>query len=226
MLTITDILLRLGVTFVAAMIIGLERESHGRAAGLRTTLLVALVAAAAMILSEILFTDMTGTPGAWRPDPARLAAGVLTGMGFLGAGAIIKDGVSVRGVTTAATLWSVTILSLIFGAGAFVLGGILWALMVVTLMGLPYLEHLVKNDWYGWVDIRCALDGVDDKDIRARLERHGVRVKRVGLTYDFEKKERCMRLELKFKSAPLYDLAREVLDDLRTLPGVRELRWE
>ena len=147
-------------------------------------------------------------------------------MGFLGAGAIIKDGNSIRGVTTAATLWSVSILGLAFGAGAFLLGGALWLLMVLTLMVLPHLEHLVKNDWYGWVDLRCALDGVSDEEIRTRLERHGVRVKRVGLTYDFEKQERRMRIELKFKSAPLYDLAREVLDDLRTLPGVRELRWE
>lgn len=226
MLTTTDILLRLGVTFIAAMIIGFERESHGRAAGLRTTLLVGLVAAAAMILSEMFFVEMPGGSSTWRPDPARLAAGVLTGMGFLGAGAIIKEGVSVRGMTTAATLWSVSILGLIFGAGAFMLGGILWALMVVTLMGLPYIEHWVKNDWYGWIDIRCALDGVDDAEIRARLERHGVKVKRVGLTYNFEKEERHVRIELKFKQAPLYNLAREVLDDLRTIPGVRELRWE
>jgi putative Mg2+ transporter-C (MgtC) family protein len=227
MLTLSDIALRLGAAFLAAMVIGLERESHGRAAGLRTTLLAALAAAAAMILSEMVFSEVT-TDGAstWRPDPARLAAGVLTGMGFLGAGAIIKDGNNVRGVTTAATLWSVSILGLIFGAGAFLLGGILWLLLVLTLVVLPRLEHLVKNDWYGWVDVRCAIDGASDADIRAALERHGVRVKRVGLTYDFEKQERRLRLELKFKSAPLYELAREVLDDLRTLPGVRELRWE
>jgi len=225
MLTTSDIVLRLGVTFVAAMVIGFERESHGRAAGLRTTILASLAAAVAMIISELLYAPQVESSG-WRPDPARLAAGVLTGMGFLGAGAIIKDGNSVRGVTTAATLWSVSILGLAFGAGYFVLGGLLWAFMVVTLMVLPYIERLVKNDWYGWLDLRCTLDGVDDTEIRARLERHGVQVKRVGLTYDFEKQERRMRIELKFKRAPLYDLAREVLDDLRTLKGVHELRWE
>jgi putative Mg2+ transporter-C (MgtC) family protein len=220
-----DIALRLGVTFAAAMVIGFERESHGRAAGLRTVLLASLAAAAAMIMSQQLYTSVVDG-SSWRPDPARLAAGVLAGMGFLGAGAIIKDGNSIRGVTTAATLWSVSILGLCFGAGAFLLGGMLWALLVATLVLLPHVEHLVRNDWYGWVELRCSLDGVDDLEIRSRLERHGVRVKRVGLSYDLEKQERRMRIELKFKSAPLFDLSREVLDDLRTLPGVRELRWE
>jgi putative Mg2+ transporter-C (MgtC) family protein len=217
--------LRLGVTFAAALVIGLERESHGRAAGLRTTLLASLAAAAAMIMSELIYAPVSESDG-WRPDPARLAAGVLAGMGFLGAGAIIKDGNSVRGVTTAATLWSVSILGLIFGGGEFVLGLLLWALLVVTLLVLPYLEVLVKNDWYGWLEVRCAMDGFADEEIRVRLEKNGLRIKRTMLSYDFERGERRMRFELKFKSRPLYELSHQIMDDLRGMAGIREVRWE
>ncbi|MBA3936495.1 MAG: MgtC/SapB family protein [Planctomycetes bacterium] len=225
MLTTGDFAMRLGLTFAAALVIGIERESHGRAAGLRTTMLAGLAATAAMILSEQFYAPLATTAG-WHPDPARLAAGVLTGIGFLGAGTIIREGVSVRGVTTAATLWAVTVLGLTFGAGEFLLGGLLWTLLMVTLAVLPRLEHLVKNDWYAWIDLRCSLDGVDEAEIRTRLERHGLHIKRVGLTYDLVANERLMRLELKFKRAPLYELSRQVLDDLRGLDGVRELKWE
>src|SRR4051812_13038964 len=101
-----DMLPRLGAALGASATIGFERESHGRAAGLRTTVLVGVRAAGAMALSEAPYEVVApaGT-GTWRPDPMRLSAGVLTGIGFLGAGTIIKEGNMVRGVTTAATLW-------------------------------------------------------------------------------------------------------------------------
>ncbi len=223
-MSLSDVLLRLGLTFIAAVVIGCERESHGRAAGLRTTVLAGVAAAAAMCLSESLYANSTG--GAWRPDPTRLAAGILTGMGFLGAGAIIKEGAAVRGVTTAATLWSVSILGLAFGSGHYEIAIAFWGLLVVILFILPWFENLVKNDWYGWVELRCGIDGVSDDVIRDRLEHHGLRVKRVTLDYDLASGERRMRFELKFKQAPLYQLAHEVLDDLKALPGVKALKWE
>src|SRR5690606_29104215 len=111
------VLLRLGLAAMAGAIVGLERESHGRAAGLRTTMLVCVSAAVAMLVSHALFVASTGPGISWRPDPARLAAGILTGMGFLGGGAIIREGNMVRGVTTAAALWFVTVLGLAFGSG-------------------------------------------------------------------------------------------------------------
>src|SRR5690606_37945306 len=116
------VLLRLGLAALGGAIIGLERESHGRAAGLRTTMLVCIGSAAAMLISERLLAAHTVPGSAWRPDPARLAAGILTGMGFLGAGAILREGNMVRGITTAAALWFVTILGLAFGSGEILIG--------------------------------------------------------------------------------------------------------
>ena len=144
-LSTPDILLRVGSALIAGLIVGFERESHGRAAGLRTTILVSVASALAMILSEHLYR-MSGDIQTWRPDPARLAAGILTGMGFLGAGTIIRQDNVIRGVTTAAVLWFVSVLGLIFGSGYFILGflGVLVALL--TLFVLPGLENFIKNN--------------------------------------------------------------------------------
>src|SRR5258706_10958488 len=110
-LSIYDILLRILVASTAGLVIGWERESHGRPAGLRTTILTCIAAALAMIVSETLFTEsaVTTATSSWRPDPARLGAGILTGIGFLGAGTILRHENMIRGVTTAATLWFVTV---------------------------------------------------------------------------------------------------------------------
>src|SRR5204862_4221868 len=121
-----DILLRVGAAFLGSMIIGWERQSHGRPAGLRTTILASVAAAVAMIISEMLFVQSGAMPGAtsWRPDPARLGAGILTGIGFLGGGAILKHHDFIVGVTTAATLWFMTVIGLAFGGGLFALGSL------------------------------------------------------------------------------------------------------
>src|SRR3989338_1113510 len=104
-----DALTRIGFSLGAGLILGLERESHGRAAGLKTTVLACVASCLAMILSENFYLESAGAAGVFRPDRARLAAGILTGIGFLGAGAIIRQGTLVRGVTTAAVLWYITI---------------------------------------------------------------------------------------------------------------------
>jgi len=112
--------LRVGLTFVTGFIVGWERESHGRPAGLRTNILACVAAAVSMIISEILFVQSAViTPtGSVRSDPARLGAGILTGIGFLGAGTILRHENFVRGITTAATLWLVTVLGPAFGSGS------------------------------------------------------------------------------------------------------------
>src|SRR5258708_3810423 len=90
-LTASDAALRLGLSLLIGLVLGFEREQHGRAAGIRTTMLVCVSAAIAMLLSQHLFIASSQGLSAWRPDPARLAAGVLAGMGFLGAGVIMRQ---------------------------------------------------------------------------------------------------------------------------------------
>ena len=118
-----DIALRLLLTLVAGALIGFNREAHGHAAGLRTTMLVCLAASVAMILANMMLTVSGKTDSSFvRIDVMRLPLGILTGVGFIGGGAILQRDKLVAGVTTAATLWLVTVIGLCFGAGDIWLG--------------------------------------------------------------------------------------------------------
>lgn len=224
----TEILLRIAATFGTAIVIGLERESHGRAAGLRTTAIVALASAMAMILSDSLFIESVPINSTWHPDPARLAAGILTGMGFLGGGVIIKEGNNlIRGVTTASVLWFVTVLGLTFGSGHYFLGVVSWAMALLTLAVLPRLESRIKNDWYGTITIRAGLEGISEDEIGRRLEHHhGLHVKSVSLDYDLKAQQRKMRFDLKYKKKDLLELSQRVIADLRGGSGIEEVKWD
>jgi putative Mg2+ transporter-C (MgtC) family protein len=116
------VLLRLGVAAALGAAIGVERELRDREAGLRTHMLVALGAALFTVVSAFGFADVLGRsdPNAVaRLDPSRIAAQVVSGIGFLGAGAIIRQGFSVRGLTTAASLWIVAAIGMAAGAGMY-----------------------------------------------------------------------------------------------------------
>lgn len=115
---------------MAGSIIGFKRGARGHAAGFRTTILVSLAASVAMIQTNILLSMEGKTPGSFAVmDLMRLPLGILTGVGFIGGGAILKKGDLVTGVTTAATLWLVTVIGLCLGGGQLALGA------VTTLLG-------------------------------------------------------------------------------------------
>lgn len=135
-----EILQRIVASLLAGLLLGLERERRGRAAGLRTTILVCMAATIAMILSDIYYTNhVTDAGQGWRPDPGRLGAGILTGMGFLGAGVIIRQGPTVQGVTTAALMWFSTVIGFCFGSGQMFLGMCSVLVATLALYGLPFL---------------------------------------------------------------------------------------
>ncbi len=126
--------------------IGLEREIHGHSAGLRTHLLVAIGSALIMLVSIYGFRpwDSQFLPAASR-DPARLAAQVVAGIGFIGAGTIIKNGVSVRGLTTATTLWVSMAIGLACGSGNFVIAIIATIVAVVALISMRRIERIASK---------------------------------------------------------------------------------
>ena len=118
-----DIALRLVLTVIAGTLVGINRSEHGQAAGLRTTILVCLAASVAMIQMNLLMPTAGKTPESFATlDLMRLPLGILTGMGFIGGGAILRRGNMVQGVTTAATLWLVTVIGLCLGGGQLALG--------------------------------------------------------------------------------------------------------
>ncbi|MEK1889848.1 MAG: MgtC/SapB family protein [Phyllobacterium sp.] len=142
-----DIGIRLGLTVVAGAIIGYNREASGHAAGLRTTLLVGLAACIAMIQANLLLTTVGKAPDSFvNIDVMRLPLGILTGVGFIGGGAIFKRGDLVTGVTTAATLWIMTAIGLAFGSGLIELACIATALVYFILWALKWLDVRIPRE--------------------------------------------------------------------------------
>ena len=126
-------------------IIGAEREYHGREAGLRTQLLVALGACLAMVVS-LHSADVYGWESrntAFSVDPSRVAYGVMTGIGFLGAGSILRYGTGIRGLTTAASLWCTAALGLACGFGMFAVALITTGIVLFSLVVLSRLDHVI-----------------------------------------------------------------------------------
>jgi len=134
------IIFRLILAAVLSGIVGFEREFHGRAAGFRTHILVCMGSTLMMVTSIYIFDIYSGKAPV---DPARLAAGVITGIGFLGAGTIMRSKASVRGLTTAASLWVVTAIGLAIGTGLYLAALAATALAVVTLAFFGRLERSV-----------------------------------------------------------------------------------
>lgn len=140
-----DMLIRLTAAAGLASLIGLERELRGRPAGLRTHMLVSLGAAAFLLVGyEILFSTAEGDPSA-RIDPTRIVEGVIGGIGFLGAGSIIRSGGEVQGITTGAAIWIAGAIGVACATGNFVLAVLVTGLALATVVVLGFLEHKARE---------------------------------------------------------------------------------
>jgi putative Mg2+ transporter-C (MgtC) family protein len=135
-----DVVVRLAAAAGLGMVIGIERELREQAAGLRTHMLVAVGACLFTLVSAYGFQ---GVPGGTAPDPSRVAAQIVTGIGFLGAGAILREGQWVRGLTTAASLWVVAAVGMAVGLGLFFASGVAVVITVASLWALrPFRRRL------------------------------------------------------------------------------------
>ena len=142
-MTEIDIVIRIVLAFIAGGIIGFERSSRRQVAGLRTHILIAVGAATLMVLSIWLPKQMDSG------DPGRIAAQVVSGIGFLGAGAIIRLGNSIRGLTTAASLWLTAAIGIAIGAGLYIAAVTAVVLAIITLVLLNHLERKLfpEDNW-------------------------------------------------------------------------------
>jgi putative Mg2+ transporter-C (MgtC) family protein len=154
--TWADIAIRLALTMLAAGVIGFNRGAHGHAAGFRTTILVGLAASVAMIQANILLSESGKTPQSFAVmDLMRLPLGILTGVGFIGGGAILRKGDLITGVTTAATLWLVTVIGLCLGGGQLLLGIAATALAVLTLSTLKWVDGVIPREHRARLVVTC-----------------------------------------------------------------------
>ncbi|HEY6467555.1 MAG TPA: MgtC/SapB family protein [Candidatus Acidoferrales bacterium] len=173
-LTWHDIALRLILDIVAAALIGINRDEYGRPAGLRTNLLVSLAACIAMIQTNLLINSTGKSSDSFVVmDIMRLPLGILSGIGFIGAGAIIKRADLVVGVTTAATLWFVTVMGLCFGGGQIYLGIAACVIGFVVLALVKRLEFIIPREHAGELTLTLPANGADEAEIAGLLKNSG-----------------------------------------------------
>ncbi|HEY6057608.1 MAG TPA: MgtC/SapB family protein [Candidatus Limnocylindrales bacterium] len=209
----TDIAFRLLVAAFLGALIGLEREIHEHPAGMRTHLLVSLGSAIFTVVSIHGF----GGPAAGL-DPSRVAAQIVSGIGFLGAGAIIKYGTSIRGLTTAASLWATAAVGLAVGANAYIVGIVGTAIVVVSLWPLHILVGRIGLG-PGRVRIRLHLERLE----ALGAVTHELATRRVEiLGMQTERRHKTFEVELELRPAVGTKTA-DVLQALGSLPGVEIL---
>lgn len=220
-----SILIKLLLAALAGGIIGVEREMHGRPAGLRTHLLVTVGSCLMMIISEafhLKYIDL-GVDSAVRLDPSRTAAQIIAGIGFLGAGVILKEGVNVRGLTTAASLWVVAGLGMAFGMGLFGPAALTTLLAFFSLFFLKKLEPLIKKDRYLFLTVVAG----NDTDIYPELERifqnEKLRISDVSSSLDLEAGTTGFDFIL---TQHRRRMGRELTASIAALPGVKRISFK
>lgn len=183
-----DICLRLLCAMIVGLVIGTEREYTNRPAGMRTHILVALGACTVALTGQMLFDEYSAFGAA--PDPARLAAQVITGVGFLGAGAIMREGATVKGLTTAASVWTVACLGIAAGFGYYSIAVAGMVFTFITLTILELLQHHLPgrhHDLEGYAletsDITAALTLIHDNSLVQRAQIKHTLAQRVGDGY-------------------------------------------
>lgn len=194
----TTLIFRIVLAAFLGGLIGLERDIHGRAAGLRTNLLVGMGAAIFMIVSQLIASP--DPSGGITADPGRIAAQIVTGIGFLGAGTIIKEGVTIRGLTTAACLWTVAGVGMAAGGGYYTVAVFATIISLSALLGLLYIEKLYPKQSFGTLtimttnDIDASIINTTIKDIKSMA----LKIISLNLERNYETEIAKARISLRF----------------------------
>jgi putative Mg2+ transporter-C (MgtC) family protein len=220
-----EISLNLGGAWAAGSLIGIERSYNGRAAGFRTHALVGLAAAAAMTIAmEPSVLPKLFPQGPPRLDPTRIGQGVMTGVGFLGAGVIFKEGVSVQGLTTAACVWTTAAIGMLFGIGMAYAAFAATAATLATLIAFRPLEDLVTGHVYALAVFRFRADAAPDEGaLRRLLGEHHVVLRDISYALAADGAVFQYSGNLRTRRAGGFPQLAEVL---RQLPGLLEYELE
>jgi putative Mg2+ transporter-C (MgtC) family protein len=188
-----EMMLRLGAALLAGACIGYERSFHGRPAGLRTHVLVCL-ASSLLMLVTVYEDHWVRSTGESRLDPTRMAQGIMTGIGFLGAGVIVKDGLSVRGLTTAASIWITAAIGILAGVGLY-LPMIVSVLMTLTVLGVfRWIELKVPTQVYYYFDVKYEREGnLSEEAMRELLKKLGFSIANFSYRLEGSGTDRMLR---------------------------------
>ncbi len=215
-----EILVRLLIAAALGAVIGVERERSNQPAGLRTHIILVVGSALAMTLS--INIAMQFRPLVPNGDPGRLAAQVVSGIGFLGAGAILRYGTSVKGLTTASSLWTMAVVGLVVGAGYYLAAVGTTLILLAALFILNILEHRVINPY---LPINLVLTAEDRPnlipDLKKLLKQHSVKYSQLVVQKNLKRKvlkvETLLRIHNEEGIEPL-------MADLSALHGVRSYK--
>src|SRR3982751_6748191 len=188
-----EMLFRLLAALAAGALIGYERSFHGRPAGLRTHVLVCL-ASSLLMLVTVYEDEWVRTPGESRLDPTRMAQAIMTGIGFLGAGVIVKEGLNVRGLTTAASIWITAAIGVLAGVGLYLPMTFAVVLSLLVLSVFRWIENRVPTQAYYYFDVKYAREGnLSEEGMRELLKRLGFSVANFSYRLDGVGAERSLR---------------------------------
>lgn len=223
-INLADVLTRLLCTLIAGAILGYNRGEHGKAAGLRTTMLVCLAASVAMIQVNYLLS-LAGRPaGSFvMNDLMRFPLGILTGVGFIGGGAILRRRNIVTGVTTAATLWFVTVIGLCFGGGQITLGALATAVGAFVLWAVRAIDRLMVRAFRARLTVTADASAAVSAGLRERLGMNGLTI--TATTVEIAPDYRTYVYELLENRTEAANAVPAVVDALAREPGVRAVCW-
>ena len=220
MITEQEIVIRLAIASLLGMIVGFERERQNQPAGLRTHTILAIGSCLAMTISINL--AMQFTPLVPNGDPARLAAQVVSGIGFLGAGAILRYGTSVKGLTTATSLWTTAMVGLAIGAGHFFSGIATTVMLLVILV----LLNVIEKKWIrGFETISVSVTAIDNPSLAEELVNMFKKLKKKVLSISIESDlpENKVTATMVVKTIT-DDPMNDIRDGLRQIKGISRYR--
>ncbi len=220
------IALRLFLSVIAGALIGLNRDVNGKPAGMRTTILVALAATVAMLQADMLLDTSGKTAASFSVlDLMRLPLGILSGIGFIGAGVILRQGSGVTGVTTAASLWFVTVDGLCIGGGQIELAV---AALVVALLLLAFLKPLeLRLPRWHVADLEVVLepDAPNLDVLQERLAAAGVEAQSQDIDFDGAGRPTRVRYRARFLAKTASSGVPQAAGDLAAIEGVAGVKW-
>jgi len=212
-------IIRLSLALVAGSLIGLERTFHGRPAGIRTHSLVCISSALLMLLSIFQWELVANAPiDTIRVDPTRMAQGIMTGIGFLGAGVILKESLTIRGLTTAASIWLTASVGVVIGMGLYFAAflSLLFALLVLIMF--RRIEHYIPTQQYGHLRVSFSrLNHMSEQELRALIAEHNIHC--FDISYCLENEGKLFQFEMTVNTTKEdnYRLLSETLINLETV---------
>ena len=217
--SLLEILTHLFAAAAAGAFIGLERTYHGRPAGFRTHVLVCTASSLLMVLSTNQAAVFSGLPlEAIRVDPARMAQGIMTGIGFLGAGVIMKEGLSVRGLTTAASIWITAAIGIVISAGFYAAAVVATLLTLATLSVFRWLERIFPSLVFARLVVRSSRDVDFTEDaLQGVIREQGITSMQTA--YRLVESGTCLEYEMTIQSRDVGNF-RRLAERLAAIPQV------